>query len=544
MLSPSYLESLPVGIVDIYSDLESSIIADISRRISGIDGNEFRMTGTAEWQIKKAMEMRLSQEEIAKQVARALGKSTKEVKQLFKDAGIKALESDAKIYALAGRDPTEFMNSIALNQTLQAGIKNTNGLMSNFCRTTANTSNKLFEDLLDRAYLEVNSGAFSYQQAIQRAIRTLGVQGLQTIRYPSGHTDQVDVAVRRAVVTGINQTCARLQLDLANEMDCDLVEVTSHFGARPSHADWQGGIYSISGNHRHYKGLAEATGYGSGDGLCGWNCRHNFYPFFEGISVPLGNPHDAKENEEYYNNTQKQRAYERRIRSTKRQVIALESAISVAKDNDLKSLLQKDFTAKSVKLKQQEQQLKDFIKESDMPLRNNRIKVSGFGKSQAQKAVLANRSVVKSKFTNMLTEYNNGQNDVILFRNVERNMNKSSIGKEILKYLEEHPIPINIYYNVDMPSNTLGFYDPLSNEISIFASNTKTVQRTSEIIIHEITHVRYDIGDCLWAEAVCRAQELKHRNKTNKLTSEELRNIIISVKEDYPEFKGIWRKRK
>ncbi|ADZ82549.1 phage minor capsid protein [Cellulosilyticum lentocellum] len=397
MLAPSYLESLPVGIVDIYSDLESSIIADISRRIAGVDGKEFRMTGTAEWQIRKAMEMRLSQDEIAKQVARALGKSTKEVKQLFKNAGIKALESDAKIYALAGKDPTEFMNSIALNQTLQAGIKNTNGLMSNFCRTTANTSNKLFEDLLDRAYLEVNSGAFSYQQAIQRAIRTLGVQGLQTIRYPSGHTDQVDVAVRRAVVTGINQTCARLQLDLASEMDCDLVEVTSHFGARPSHADWQGGIYSISGKHRHYKGLAEATGYGSGDGLCGWNCRHNFYPFFEGISVPLGNPHDAKESEEYYNNTQKQRAYERRIRSTKRQVIALESAISIAKDNDLKSLLQKDFTAKSVKLKQQEQQLRDFIKESDLPLRNNRIKVSGFGKSQAQKATMAAKKEILGK---------------------------------------------------------------------------------------------------------------------------------------------------
>lgn len=397
MLSPSYLESLPVGIVDIYSELESSIIADISRRIAGIDGNEFRMTGTAEWQIKKAMEMRLSQDEIAKQVARALGKSTKEVKQLFKDAGIKALESDSKIYALAGKDPTEFMNSIALNQTLQAGIKNTNGLMSNFCRTTANTSNKLFEDLLDRAYLEVNSGAFSYQQAIQRAIRTLGVQGLQTIRYPSGHTDQVDVAVRRAVVTGINQTCARLQLDLANEMDCDLVEVTSHFGARPSHADWQGGIYSISGKHRHYKGLAEATGYGSGDGLCGWHCRHNFYPFFEGISVPLGNPHNAKESEEYYNNTQKQRSYERRIRSTKRQVIALESAISVAKDNDLKALLQKDFTAKSVKLKQQEQQLKQFLEANNLMARGDRIKVSGFGKSQAQKATMAAKKQIEKK---------------------------------------------------------------------------------------------------------------------------------------------------
>lgn len=376
MLSPSYLESLPVGIVNQYAELESWIIADISRRIAGAD---FVMTPTAEWQIKKAQMLRLSYDDVVKQVSQTLGKSQKEVRALFKDAGVTALKSDASIYSLAGKDPAAFMNSLALNRTLMAGIQQTNGLMSNFCRSLASESNKLYNDLLDQAYFEVQSGAFSYQTSIRKAVKQLGQQGIQTVKYPSGHTDQVDVAVRRALISGVNITCARLQLDLASEMDCDLVEVTSHFGARPSHADWQGGIYSISGRARGYSGLAEATGYGSGDGLCGWNCRHNFYPFFEGISKPLGNPHDAKESEEYYNATQKQRTYERKIRKSKRQVEANRAAMEATTDKDLKALLEQDKRAAQARLADIQSQLDKFCKENDLYRRRERESIAKKG---------------------------------------------------------------------------------------------------------------------------------------------------------------------
>lgn len=369
MLSPSYLESLPVGIVNQYAELESWIIADISRRIAGAD---FVMTPTAEWQIKKAQMLRLSYDDVVKQVSQTLGKSQKEVRALFKEAGITALKNDASIYSLAGKDPTAFMNSLALNRTLMAGIQQTNGLMSNFCRSLASDSNKLYNDLLDQAYFEVQSGAFSYQTSIRKAIKQLGKQGVQTVKYPSGHTDQVDVAIRRALISGVNITCARLQLDLASEMECDLVEVTSHFGARPSHTDWQGGIYSISGKARGYRGLAEATGYGSGDGLCGWNCRHNFYPYFEGISKPLGNPHDAKESEDYYNKTQKQRSYERKIRKSKRQVEANRAAIEATKDKELKALLEQDKKAAQARLADIQSQLDEFCKKNGLARRKNR----------------------------------------------------------------------------------------------------------------------------------------------------------------------------
>lgn len=240
MLSPKYLESLPVGLVSIYADLESWIIADIARRIAGAD---YVMTPSAEWQIKKAQEMRLSYDEVVKKVARQTGKTQKEIRRIFEEAGVKALENDSKIYALAGKDTTAFMNSLALNRTFIAGIEQTNGLMRNFTKSLAAQSNKLLGDLLDQAYFEVQSGAFSYQTAVRKAVRQLGKQGVSSVAYPSGHKDYIDVCVRRAVITGVSQTCAKLQLELAEEMGCNLFEVSSHFGARPSHESFQGGIY-------------------------------------------------------------------------------------------------------------------------------------------------------------------------------------------------------------------------------------------------------------------------------------------------------------
>lgn len=98
----------------------------------------------------------------------------------------------------------------------------------------------------------------------------------------SGHTDTIEVAVRRAVATGVNQACGKAQEQLADDLGCDLVETTAHSGARPEHALWQGQIFSRSGKSTKYPDFRRSTGYGTGAGLMGWNCRHSFNPWFEG----------------------------------------------------------------------------------------------------------------------------------------------------------------------------------------------------------------------------------------------------------------------
>jgi hypothetical protein len=167
----------------------------------------------------------------------------------------------------------------------------------------------------------------------------LGKSGIGSIEYKSGRIDNIEVAVRRAVVTGANQTAAKTQEVLADELGVDLVEVTAHGGARPAHAKWQGQVFSRKGRVTidgvTYEDLSKATGYGRADGLCGVNCRHNFRPYVHGTSRTYTKKElkalDEKKieynGEEYseYEASQIQRRIEREIRAAKRTVQALEA---------------------------------------------------------------------------------------------------------------------------------------------------------------------------------------------------------------------------
>ena len=397
MLSPKYLEALPQPIIKIYSEFENELLEDIAKRITKAD----YLTSTAEWRLYKAEQLRLSSKEITVKLARLTGKSEKEIRKLYTAALKEALKNDEKIYRAAVNEGylsedkngviNSYFGSVAFSNALKAGLRNTNGLMRNLCRSAAAQAEGLLSDELDRAFLKVASGAYSADEAVYSAVQALGRSGVKVVNYSSGRTDKVDVAVRRAVITGIGQAAANVQLGLAAEMGCDLVEVTAHLGARPSHALWQGRIFSLSGKDPKYPEFRSSTGYGTGAGLCGWNCRHSFYPYFEGLSKPNGVPFTREENDEVYRNTQKQRAYERAIRQSKRELAALDGARSATDDEALKQKLDRDFQRKAVTLKRREAKLEEHLRNTGLLPDNSRVRVDGFGRSVSQKAVWAER---------------------------------------------------------------------------------------------------------------------------------------------------------
>ena len=233
----------------------------------------------------------------------------------------------------------------------------------------------------------ISTGAQDYSTAIRRTVDDLA-DTMPYITYPSGHTDTLEVAARRAVLTGVNQTCAKLQLKRMEEMGCEFVEVTAHERARPTHAVWQGLVYHRGGAVVHdgerYEDFETATGYGTGPGLCGWNCRHNFYPFYPGISVRNYTDERLAEldarNIPYggglytrYEITQMQRALERRVRKYKRRYLA-ETAAGV------------DAGQSAAKLKAARQQLSAFLEETGERLDGARAEVPGFGQREAKQA--------------------------------------------------------------------------------------------------------------------------------------------------------------
>lgn len=392
MLTPQTLQHLPDDMVELVNELQIDIIKSISKKLVKAD----YLTPSAEWQLYKASQLTMSTDEVNALIAKFTGKSKRQIKQLYTEACKKAINEDAKIYRAYGKDSSSALRSVALSNTLKAGIKNANGMTRNLTKSMVETSREVVTRLMDKSYIQVASGAFSYQEAIFNAVSELSKEGITTVKYPSGVVAQVDVAVRRAVMTGISQTAGQMQLDLAAEMDCDLVEVTSHLGARPSHALWQGKVYSISGKSKKYPSLREATGYGTGAGLKGWNCRHDFYPFFEGISKRTSFPVDLDENQEEYELSQQQRAMERSIRKSKRTCAALDSAIQATDDEILKRKLQNKFERHSAILKEKEKRLNNFCSKFGMQKQNDRVRVVGFNKSVSQKAVHgSNRHFVK-----------------------------------------------------------------------------------------------------------------------------------------------------
>lgn len=387
MLDPTYLATCTNDVVDLFADVENQIMEDIVRRI---DKTGY-VTATAKWQLEKAQQIGLLQGDVQGYLSKALRKSSKEINRLFKEAAVQCIKVDDHIYNLAGLQPISINASDNMKAIILQGTQDTRLLMKNFTKTTAASADGALINSLDKAYLLVQSGTYDYNSAVRLVVNELAQGGIKSVTFSSGTTDRIDVAVRRAVRTALNQTCAKLQLYRASEMGCDLVEVTAHLGARPSHEKFQGKVYSVSGKNKKYQSFLSATGYGSGDGLCGWNCRHSFFPFFEGISERVNLPVDKKENAEQYILSQKQRRYERIIRDAKRECVTLNAAYENASNEELAKMFKEDFTMASVKLKKRETKFRLFLEDNNLIKRSGAEWTSGFNRSVSAKAVWANR---------------------------------------------------------------------------------------------------------------------------------------------------------
>lgn len=389
MLQPDYLDHAPDEMVKLWQQVEDDILRDVARRIGKMDG----MTPTANWQLWRYQQVEAVREEVVKLLAKYSGKSEREIRRILKEACTAALEADDEIYYHYGKNPTPFAESLPLQNLLNAGYRQTSGTWSNLTATTANTVTGAFERVLDEAWLKVSTGAFDYKTAIKTAVDTIA-DDMPYITYPTGHTDTLEVAARRAILTGVNQTAGKLQDARMQEMGVEYVETTAHGGARPTHAEWQGKRFHLGGdkvlNGKLYKDFVRETGYGTGAGLCGWNCRHQYFACFPELGDPPSWTQESLEqlnarNVEYngkmytqYEISQMQRSRERNVRKWKRRYLAEDAAGS-------------DTTAAAVRLKAARDSLKQFTRDTGGQLDSARTMVSGFGRSQATKATSQTR---------------------------------------------------------------------------------------------------------------------------------------------------------
>lgn len=495
-------------IIALYQQLEDDILSAVIRRILKMG----YVSEASKHQLEVLQAAGLLYDDIVQLIADRTDACTAQVKALFEDAGVQTVAIDNSLHEAAGALPIDIRQDSSTRQVLEAGYKKTLGTMRNLVSTTATQTQTAFIQTCDRIYMQVSSGAFSYQEAIMNALRALADTGAEVV-YPTKHKDRMDVAVRRCVLTGVSQTAAAVSLRQAEDAGCYLMEITAHSGARPDHAKWQGQLVTITGKDagKIIDGLRVFTlseiGYGSGEGFKGWNCRHNWHAYYPGFSTPNYTQEELKKLDEpcisyngklytEYEVSQMQRAQERRVRAWKRRCITAQESVNSATDEATRATAQAEFDRSARYLKNNEAKLKDFCRQTEQDRDRFREQVLGFNRSTAQKAVHAAK---KSGLTSggkdgIIKESMNRRNKNIgEFSELKIPMQKKAILNVCKKYnVETSGLRFKIQRDekmLSMPFYGSTDYDDIGR-IDLFPNAFTDEEQLIRTIIHEKCHVK------------------------------------------------------
>lgn len=389
MLPPDYLDGLEGQIAKIYGDLEINIIEEISKRILNV--------GYANTVVKNdaiiAQQAGMLYSDIIEAVSKNTQKSYDEIEKIFTEAGIKAIKNDDKIYKKHGLNPLPIKQDKNMLDFITSTAKQTNRNLNNLTRTTASSSQQDFYNIMNKAYIEVSTGVKSYSQAIIDSIDDLAEKGT-SITYPSGHKTSLENATRMNILTSVNSNCGRMQIMRAEEMGCTLMEISAHGGARPEHAEWQGKIVDITGKNKKYLNLDD-IGYGTATGFQGVNCRHTWFPYYEG-DVRTYSDSELKEinNGKITYNGQKistyaasqiQRKMENTIRTDKKKIAGREQLLTSESKEISRKEIESQLNYYKAKLKLDNDKLNDFNKQTKFKKDSTRLKISQKGTYNTKK---------------------------------------------------------------------------------------------------------------------------------------------------------------
>ena len=339
-MNREYKEKLSGKIEKNFSDLEMRILEDIVRRIHKMG----KITSTADWQINRLRILGNSSEDIENMLKDALHASYPEMFELYDKVIDWEYVRNKDVYEQINQKFIPYEENTELQQLTEGYIRQTKGELENitqslgFCLDYGNGRKvmtplaEIYQGYLDAAMLDITSGAFDYNSVLRRTVTQLTNSGLRYINYASGWSNRIDVAARRAVMTGITQLSGKIADMNAEKLGTDYFEVEWHAGARPTHQVWQGRVYSR-------EELVTVCGLGTVAGLEGANCYHSRAPFFPGISVRSWSDEwldqmNKEENtlnkfqgKEYtvYEAKQKQRKMETAMRAQREKVKALQT---------------------------------------------------------------------------------------------------------------------------------------------------------------------------------------------------------------------------
>lgn len=381
--SPEVLDSLPEELAELYRSLEATLLEEICSRLK-LSGelNEVTVQG-----IRVLRSHGIDLSEIEKAIQRTANISRKELDKLLDEVVERNQRYYTDLIDLAGvTQPETMVSSADINAILSQAQREVGNLTRSMGFLLDNGRTMLpyaraYQWALDSAEMQIMSGAISYNQAIKSAVKQLADSGLRMVDYESGHRDHIDVAARRAVMTGVSQICAKYTEQSAEYLETPYFEISAHIGARDkgvgwqNHKAWQGRVYSVRAGDK-YPNIYEVCGLGYVDGLEGANCRHIRSAFVDGVMertytdeqlVHIDDGHDVDfEGKHYtaYEATQKQRQIERTVRRLKREQAAYKAAG-----------LKEDAQSVTARIRRLNAEYKAFSEAAGLPLQRERMQV-------------------------------------------------------------------------------------------------------------------------------------------------------------------------
>ena len=279
-----YKEKIASKIAARYIGLEERILQDIARRIKKTG----EITSTADWQINRLRILGYSSEDIEREIKKTLDASYPEMFELYDKVIDWEYVRNKDIYEQINAEFILFEKNEQLKQITDAIIRQSLEDLENVTKSLGfyldyngkkvlTPLSQVYSNYLDNACFDIVTGAFDYGSVLRRVVTQLTNSGLRKIEYGSGYASRVEVAARRAVMTGVANLTGEIADYNAKKLGTEYFEVEWHAGARPTHAVWQGRVWTK-------EQLYSVCGLGTVTGLLGANCYHAYYPFFPGIS--------------------------------------------------------------------------------------------------------------------------------------------------------------------------------------------------------------------------------------------------------------------
>lgn len=537
-MQPKEMEHLPLQLEKMFLELQNRIMRDVVRRIKKTGG----ITSTADYQLNRIQIIGNSTEFIESEIKRLSGLTDPELWEIYDTVIEKDYTRTKEIYEQVNAHFTPYEDNEQMQIWAKAILSQTKHEIQNIARSMGfaldyggkkvfTPFSEYYQKYLDRACLDIVTGAFDYNTVLRRVVKEMTASGIRTVNYASGYGNRAPVAVRRAVMTGVHQLAAQINEQVAKDLGTDTYEVTWHAGHRPSHW-WGGNVYTK-------QELISICRLGDVDGLCGANCKHSYFAFVEGVSVRTYTPEQLREmeaNEQVarsyqgkiynaYEAQQRQRTLETRMRKQR-------SDIDLLKKGKASQL---DIQAAQAKYLNTLREYQGFSKKMELPEQMQRVYMDGLGRVLPGRIFESRISNIKKKTAEKIFDVEiTKEMDTVLAANLYKNLNKSNVGKTVLDFIKTNHISVNVYYSNNTISETglEGLYGScIGNHIYINGVETQSIRKTAETIIHEATHIRLDIGGDQHAEAVC--DYFAELHTKGKLTGQDIRNIIKSVKGRY-----------